>query len=137
MLVVIVLLKFDANKVLSVVKSKNFVFELKLFFVLFVISFVLFQLVFFRSGVWVNLSAVFALFYLWVFPLFPFMFVIRSKLNYLESYLLVILFNFGVISSLSYFFTIFGYSFSSHPLVLPIGVFVVSCVVVSFLISSK
>jgi uncharacterized membrane protein len=104
--------------------------EAKSLTTLFVISLVLFKIIFFKENVLMIIRTVSAFFWMFILPGFTFMYIWHEKLEFLERFIISVPISAATISILSYYISLMGLHVKYHPILIPLSIMIISGIIV-------
>ena len=104
--------------------------ELPYIGILFLFSIAIFKIVFFKDTIVILLRSVLALFWLFVLPGYCIMLYWNEKLEFIERFIIGIIFSAGATGIFSYYIGLIGLNIKYHTVLLPLVIIVIGMIIV-------
>ena len=104
--------------------------ELPYIGILFLFSIAIFKIVFFKDTIVILLRSVLALFWLFVLPGYCIMLYWNEKLEFIERFIIGIIFSAGATGIFSYYIGLIGLNIKYHTVLLPLVIMVIGMIIV-------
>lgn len=106
--------------------------EFIVIFLLFILSIIIFKILFYKENILIILRAVASVFWMFVLPGFSLMYYWEEKLDFIERLIIGIILSAAIFSVIGYNLAFFGFHIKYHVVVIP-----VLCLAVGFFIARK
>ena len=106
--------------------------EIQYIGILFLVSLIIFKIAFFKENLIVLFRSVLALFWLFVLPGYCAMLYWKDNLEFIERFIIGIIFSAGVIGAFSYYFGLIGLNIKYHTIILPLILILIGLLMENF-----
>jgi len=110
--------------------KRKIVKDSKSLLLLFIISLIIFKIVFFKENLMIILRFVLSFFWMFVLPGFTLMYLWHEKVGFLERFIISVPINAAVVSIISYYVSLMGLHVKYHSILLPLLIIIISGTVV-------